>query len=123
MKNSYLNQRWIQILAVGVLLALLTGLFAACGQTQEQPGTSTETAPDTENGTPAESQKETEADVDFVEKQTAVTDYLTLFGRTTVKDNKLRLFWTNSGFSMNSREPASAQTSLLQPRTRPITGS
>ena len=100
MKNSYLNQRWIQILAVGVLLALLTGLFAACGQTQEQPGTNTETAPDTKNETPAESQKETEADVDFVEKQTAVTDYLTLYGRTTVKENKLRLFWTNSGFSM-----------------------
>lgn len=99
MKNSFLNQSFIRWIAAALLIALLVGAATACGQTQEPaPESETESAA----GTPesGEARTETEANVEYVEKQTVVTDYLTLYGRTTVKDNQLRLFWTNSGFSM-----------------------
>ncbi len=81
-----------------LLTALLLPLSAAAGCGNTGRGK--------ESGTESEKEKETAQETDgerYMDRQTKITDYLRIYGRTSVKDDTLYLFWTNSGFSMNFR--------------------
>ena len=90
--------------------------FASCQNQNRETETEKagETAPSGEPGT-----TETGSGVEELrEKQETPTDYLTVFGRTTVQNKELKLYWTNSGFSFRFKGTG-ASASIATTSTNP----
>ena len=58
---------------------------------------------DTPPEQPEQSATTDAADTGYAEKQSTITDYLNVYGRTPVLNGGLTMFWTNSGFSFAFR--------------------
>lgn len=90
-----------------ILLLPIALLLGGCSQGADNAPTSpTDQEPPVSDPTPEDSQTDgdTPAEDDgYAEKQAAITDYLTVFGRTPVINKGLTMFWTNSGFSFAFR--------------------
>lgn len=110
----------LRMISLCLTALLLLPLLAAChGSTlpDEPDNPQNPTNPDDINDTPDDVAN------DWMAAQNEITDGLTLHGRVPVVDGKLRLFWTNSGFSLCFKGTGmSADLQITTPRNEHFYG-
>ncbi len=98
----------IWLLTIALLLPaalLLPGCVAAPDpdDTQESKPGDEDTPPPPATDDPPVTDNPPAVDDGYADTQSAITDYLNVYGRTPVIDGGLTMFWTNSGFSFAFR--------------------
>ena len=94
----------VWMLTICLMLPLMLLMPGCVAVPDEQPEPESDPTPQ-EPDVPDEPAKQPDEAVDdgYADQQSAITDYLNVFGRTPLINKGLTMFWTNSGFSFAFR--------------------